>query len=90
MTEYGPAVENDPRMKTADGAIITDGGTYWNYYDCEWIEVDFESSKPGEPSQHSRGPDGDYWDGWFTVHSVEGGRGRYTLNGERMSRAPRQ
>lgn len=76
MTEnYGPATDNDPRMRTADGAEISDGGRYWNYYDCEWITVEFGDSM-------SLSPTGKYWDGWFTVRND---KGTYSLNGERMS-----
>jgi len=83
--DFGPTFENDPRMLTADTKLIEDGGKYWNYYDMEWVTVDFETSKPGETTKHSRGPDGDYWDGWFTVHGTTKRNGRYSLNGERMS-----
>jgi hypothetical protein len=62
-------------MKTADGVDIIDGGVYYNYYDCEWITVEFGDSM-------SLSPTGEYWDGWFTV---KGSTKQYTLNGERMS-----
>lgn len=77
-TNYGPATENDPRMRTADGVEIKDGERYWNYYDLEWVTVEFGDSM-------SLSPSGEYWDGWFTVRSVDGDRGQYSLNGERMS-----
>ncbi len=78
MPDFGPAVENDPRMKTADGVAITDGARLWNYYDCEWVTVEFGDSMSSSPT-------GQYWDGWFTVHGTTKRKGRYTLNGERMS-----
>lgn len=78
---FGPVKkrQTDPRMFTTDGKEITDGGRYYNYYDCEWVTVEFGDSK------YSTGVGNEYWDGWFTVRSDSGGRGRYTLNGERMS-----
>lgn len=73
---YGPATENDPRMKTADGVKITEGGRYFNYYDMYWVTVQFDSG--------TGGPNGEYWDGWFRTTMDDGGNGPL-LNGERMS-----
>lgn len=81
---YGPATDGDPRMRTEDGVAIVDGGRYWNYYDLEWVTVEFGDSM-------SLSPTGEYWDGWFTVASEGGGPGdrgkghRYALNGARMA-----
>lgn len=75
---HGPATENDPRMRTADGAAIVDGGRYYNYYDMEWVVVEFGDSMSFSPSS-------EYWDGWFTVYGADGKGHRYTLNGERMA-----
>ena len=78
---YGPATENDPRMLTADGQPIEDGKKYWNYYDLEWVKVEFGDSMTLSPT-------GKYWDGWFNVHTVNADEtlgSRYTLNGERMA-----
>lgn len=76
-----PTFEGDPRMLTADGVKITDGGRLWNYYDCKWVTVEFGDSM-------SLSPTGEYWDGWFTVVDEDGNRS--TLNGERMASKPRK
>lgn len=73
---YGPATSNDPRMLTNDGVNIVDGGYYYNYYDGEWVTVEFGDSM-------SLSPTGKYWDGWFTVRNQD--ERTYTLNGERMA-----
>jgi hypothetical protein len=80
---FGPTYDGDPRMRTADGFAITNGIKLYNYYDCEWVIVQFDDY----PISHNN-PSHEYWDGWFRVVSCDppekGGRGRYSLNGERM------
>jgi hypothetical protein len=76
---YGPVTENDSRMFTADGVAIKENGRYFNYYDCFWVVVLFESG--------TGGPNGEYWDGWFRTKTDDGSPGPL-LNGERMSSKP--
>lgn len=79
---YGSTFDGDPRMKTEDRALITDGGRYFNYYDGYWITVHF-----GNSDGHHH-PTSEYWDGWFSTKKEDGTDGAI-LNGERMaSRMP--
>jgi hypothetical protein len=99
MSSYGPAIDNDSRMITADGVAIVDGGMYWNYYDCEYVTVDGVAIVDGGMYWNyydceyvtvefgdslSSSPNSPYWDGWFEVRNADSGKG-YRLNGERLS-----
>lgn len=83
---YGPTFDGDPRMKTTDGAVIVDGGRYFNYYDMDWVVVKFGEIYDDEDGRFPHGhPKSETWDGWFSVYGADGEGHRYTLNGERMS-----
>jgi hypothetical protein len=62
----------DPRFRTANGKLITDGLRVWDY-DRRTGAVDFEAS----------GIDSEYWDGWFQVALDVGGHSY--MNGERLA-----
>ena len=72
-----PSTTDDPTEWdiTEDGYEFSVGDIVFNYYDCEWVQVD---SEPKEMAH-----------GWFDVSPVEGQgkgkRGRYTLNSVRVS-----
>lgn len=67
--EYGPAIENDPRLVTADGVKIIEGLRVWDH-DLNKGVIDLE------------GIDSRYWDGWFHVKTDDGERP--LVNSERV------
>ena len=71
-------IRNDPRFRTADGAVITPGLAVWDY-NYELVVID--------PKQFER-PNGrihrDSWDGSFDTLRPDGTLGK-TFDGQRLS-----
>lgn len=62
----------DKRFVTADGYEIRDGARIYDYYDCQPVTISFELT----------GPEREYWDGWFTAVTDDGGT--TLLDGSRL------
>lgn len=69
---------NEHWWLTIDGAEITDGLVVWDY-NLRRAVVDVAGTSWADPTSEYH----EYWDGWFDMRTVNGGRSS-TMNGQRM------
>lgn len=70
--------QQDPRFRTLDGVLITDGLPVWDYDLCLGT-VDFAETSLGSLT----GMNGPHWDGWFRVKRANRA-GHSLMNGARL------
>lgn len=76
-------MEEDTRYRTADGGPITHGARLFNYYDWEWVVVEFGSTHDwANPECQFH----ELWDGWFHCRRESGGT--VLLDGSRLATQP--